>query len=113
MYVQGTILPSANTVQRVFKKVEQVGDMLVLYKLSYTTMVKLLTLSHMICQLVLLTEKVKDTVTAWLSTIDSARLTFGVNHITSGIKARDRGNIDPLSGLPIFCGANLTVQSCG
>ena len=72
--------------------------------------------AHMIRQLMStfqLAEKANDTVTAWSSTIDGARLTRGVNHVTSGIKARDQDAIDPLTGLPIFCGANSTVQSRG
>ena len=117
-YVRGTILPSASSVQRVFRKVEQVGDVLVPYELSYTADGEAVDFehAHMIRELMSafqLTDKAKENVTAWSSTIDGARLTRGVNHVTSGIKARDRDAIDPLTGLPIFRGANSTVQSRG
>lgn len=116
-YVRGTVLSSASTVQRVFQKIEEVGDVLLPYTLSYNNDGEAVDFDHvhMMRQLMLafqLEEKAKDTSTAW-SPIDGTRLTRGVNHLTDSTRACDRDDIDPLTGLPIFCGKNLTVQSHG
>jgi hypothetical protein len=115
-YVHGTVLPSASSIQRIFKMVERVGQKKIPFQLQHLEQGEAIFFDEENV-LVLLIQAYglhgigKLRAIRIAQTLDGANLTKHFTHVMGGLKMNDPSAVCPLTGAPLFVGDFVTAQS--
>lgn len=115
-YIHGTVMPSASSIQRIFKMVERIGEEEIPFQLLN------LEQGEAICfdeekVLVLLINAYGlhgiaiERAIRIAQSLDGANLTKHFTHVMGGLKMNDHRSICPITGSPLFTGDFVTAQS--
>ena len=110
-----TFLPSSSQIKRLFKRVNNIGQILAPYQLTFDDGETIKfdyrkTLRHILRSFGLDRIAIERAVKL-ASSIDGARLTAHINNVMAGMKIRDRGAICPRTQTPLLSDQNKSHQS--
>ena len=115
-YKRDTMLPSAASIKRVFKKVELLGDIKVPYELMHLEQGEAIKFDEEKVLVLLIkayglheTGKVRNL--RFAQSMDGANLTKHLSHVMGGLKICDPSAICPLTKAPLFMGDFVKAQS--